>query len=175
MEKREIKIEKIRIVHKTDENPDYSFMGEYVDIPEAGVIVRRLGIFWEDMPEDQEVPQRGREYRFFKPYAGGEKVGTEDYKKYGMQDFKRMESLNRGHWFFMGIYVEAEVSYPIELGSRRLEWLKSGGLWGIESDSDESYIDEIDKEQLDDLKEHLEVFGVDVSNFEIIKKEKAYK
>jgi hypothetical protein len=69
---------------------------------------------------------------------------------------------------FIGIYAGAQVSYPIGRGDRRLEWLKSGGLWGIESPVDEDgekYCQEVENDALKDLEDHLKVFGVDVSNF----------
>ena len=104
--------------------------------------------------------------RFFLPYAGGEKQGTEDYYKYGLQNYKRMEGLNNGDWFYTGVMAEAEVSYPIEGGSERIERFTSGGLWGIESDSSNDYIKQVSQGELADLKEHLKQFNVDLSNFD---------
>ena len=60
----------------------------------------------------------------------------------------------------IGIVAVAEVSYPIGGGSRRIEWFSSSGLWGIESDSSEEYLTEVEKEELADLKDHLTHFGV---------------
>lgn len=56
----------------------------------------------------------------------------------------------------VGCYAIAQVSYPVRQGCRRLETLRSGGLWGIESDSGKEYLAEIEQAQLGDLKEHLE-------------------
>ena len=87
-------------------------------------------------------------------------------QKYLKQDEDRLVAYDRGDWYMIGIVAEAEVSYPIDAqGNRRIEWFKSGGLWGIESDSDEKYIKEVEEEQSDDLKAHLEVFNVDTSDF----------
>ena len=66
----------------------------------------------------------------------------------------------------IGIRAKAEVSYSIGNGNRRLEWLTSGGLWGIDGDADNEEIEEVEQMQLDELKEHLEVFNIDTSNFE---------
>lgn len=172
-------IEKIRVRGIPDENPDTSWLGEYTDDLDEGVIIRDYGEFYEKIPTEMErdvdgrflckanpeLPTRGREFRGFKPYAGGEKIGTKEYYKYGMQDYKRMEGLNNGDWQFIGIQAEAEISYPIDGGSRRLEQFTSGGLWGIESDSGD-YLEKITKEQLEDLKTHLEQFNVDTSNWD---------
>lgn len=78
----------------------------------------------------------------------------------------------------MGVYVEAEVSYEISLYSRmnqnygstrRIEYLKSGGLWGIDVGMSFDNVVEIEKEQIEDLKTHLLIMGVDVSNIFDIK------
>ena len=66
-----------------------------------------------------------------------------------------------------GCYAEARVSYatgPRE--ERRLEWLTSGGLWGIGADEHNDYFLEVAEEQLGDLKQHLAHFGVDTSNWQ---------
>lgn len=72
------------------------------------------------------------------------------------------------------IFAEAEVSYPISTfrisdqsyqENRRFDTVKSKGIWGIASDSPLAQMSFWEKEQLADLKDHLSVFGVDVSNF----------
>ena len=104
------------------------------------------------------------------PYAGGEKAGTPAYQEYGKNDFERMEGLNRGDWHFCGVYAQAEVSYPVGRdGCRRIERLRSGGLWGIESDSGELH--EVAEEQLQELRDHLRVFNVNLSNFDELAEE----
>ena len=58
----------------------------------------------------------------------------------------------------------AEVSYPLANGDRRLEWLTSGGLHGIDlSGPDDPYKAEVASEELNDLRAHLARFGVRVS------------
>ena len=176
-----MKIESIKIKHVLDDCPDTSWLGEFTDDLEPGVIVRDYGEFYEKLPAEMErdldgrflckgepeVPERGREYRGFIPADNGENQGTKNFYKYAMQDFKRMEGLNRCDWYFIGIMAEAVVSYPINGGGRRLETLSSGGLWGIESDSGD-YLKEVEQQELNDLKDHLKQFGVDVSHFDKI-------
>jgi len=174
------KIEELRVRAIHDKYPDTSFLGEYTDDLGPGVIIRDYEEFYEKIPTEMErdpdtgqfigkaepeLPSRGRYYRGFRPYAGGEKVGTKEYYKYGMQDFKRYEGLNNGDWCFIGIEAEALVSYEVGNGSSRLETFTSGGLWGVESDSGE-HLEEIKKEELDDLKTHLKQFNVDLSNWD---------
>lgn len=173
-----IQIVKIKIKQIPDDNPDYSSLGSYTDDLEPGVIVRAFGEFYEKLPapinRDSQgkftgkgipynLPSKGREYRGFIPYAGGEPRGTYKFYHYGMRDFERMEAINRGEILSIGILAEAVVKYPIDGGHFRYETLSSSGIWGIDSDSDMA---DIVKEELSELKEHLKVFGVDVANFE---------
>jgi hypothetical protein len=95
-----------------------------------------------------------REYNYFTPYAGGETPGTEDYQKYGKQDFKRMEGLNNGDWNFIGIIAKAEIITE----SGTIQTIRSGGLWGIESDAG-TYLDEVAQEELENLRAELTALG----------------
>ena len=88
------KIEKIIVKHEIDGYPDLSYIGEYTDEIEDDLICRLTGEYYKDMSED-DIPDKGRYYRSFKPYAGGEKPGTKDYYKYGLQDFARMEKIQK--------------------------------------------------------------------------------
>lgn len=94
------------------------------------------------------------EYRYFHPYVGGDKQGTPEYKKYGKRDYERMESLNNGHWSFIGIIAKA----TIQTENGVLQHITSSGLWGIESDSGE-YINEVAGEQINSLKRELSSIG----------------
>lgn len=158
-----VKIESIQIQQIPDDFPDTSYLGKYTDDLEPGVIVRQYDEFYNKLTEEQidNLEGRGREYRYFKPYAGGEPIYSEDYYKYGRQDYERMEGLSHGDWYFIGMVAQATVSYPIGGGSRRLEHFTSAGLFGIESDAGPEYIHEIAVEQIEDLKYHLEEFGID--------------
>jgi hypothetical protein len=115
-----------------------------------------------------EPPSNSREYRYFMPYAGGEKSSAPEYQRYGMQDYKRMEAYNNGDWQFVGIRAKVVVSYNIDdnSNSRRLETLTSSGLWGIESDADKADLSEIADDQVADLKEHLQHLGITLSGFD---------
>jgi len=150
---------------KADEYPDISFLGKFTDDAEPWAIVRADGDYLANLGADYELPAKGREFRFFRPYAGGEPEGTPTYLKYGLQDWKRAEGLNRGDWYFIGIYAEAEVSYAIDRpGHHRLEWLRSGGLWGIESDAGD-YLQEVARDELANLHKHLRAFGVSLAGW----------
>ena len=102
--------------------------------------------------------ERG-ELRYFngnvENYAG---ESPEDIRKYVRQDYERMERLNRGDWAYVGIRADAEILLPSGSASIVQE-ITSGGLWGVESDSDASYLKEIETEQLSELREQLRALG----------------
>lgn len=78
----------------------------------------------------------------------------EEIVKYVAQDYERMERLNAGYWGFIGIKAEARV-----IVNGITQEITSGGLWGIESDSEESYFEEIEGEELSSLRTQLEALG----------------
>lgn len=159
-----MKILKIKVERMNDESPDTSCIGEYTDKPEDWAICRCCGEYLANCDEEHDIPSRGREFRFFKPYAGGEKEGTEDFQKYGKQDYDRMEGLNAGNWCFIGIGAKAEVVLN-KTGDRArfhggvIQHITSGGLWGIESDSENAYLQQVEGEQLTELAEELKRIG----------------
>ncbi len=141
-------------------------------------------IDWEDLDESidtlielqeglQECDCGGnhvssREYRYFNPsfnYVGrsGELIDgntSEEVRKYVREDYDRMESLNTGHWCYIGIRAVAEVGISTDGGHTfKLDKLTAGGLWGIESDSDRSYLESVERDELADLKDTLKAYG----------------
>jgi hypothetical protein len=93
-----------------------------------------------------------REYRYFNACVENYKgESPEDIRKYVRQDYGRMESLNRGEWCFIGIRAEAEV----QVGSDVVQRITSGGLWGVESDSDKDNLESTAREELAQLKTEL--------------------
>jgi hypothetical protein len=75
-----------------------------------------------------------------------------------------MEALNYGDWCYIGIRAEAEIGigdvaeYPKKFNVT-CQTITSGVLWGIESDSDESHIEETEKDELANLKQQLLALG----------------
>jgi len=102
-----------------------------------------------------DCPHSSREYNYFKPYASGLEEGSEDYINFGKENFRRMESLNNGNWCFIGIIAKAEIKTV----SGTLQTIQSGGLWGVESDSGESELDQVGKDELEGLRQELESLG----------------
>ena len=90
-------------------------------------------------------------------------------KKYQARDKARLDAFNNGDWYAMGIRAEADILVPLELlgyvGAKRnyqIVSVNSGGLWGIESDSDKQYIKDEEASQIEELKKLLKVLNVEV-------------
>lgn len=160
-------IESITIEHIMETQPDLSYLGEYTD--DSTDAIKRSQY------------KNSSKYQYFKPaqsynkirkwyHENGYSKGNCDFyaRQQRQQDFERMESYELQDWYVMGIVAKCEVKYSIGNGSYRLEHFTSGGLWGIESDSEQKYIDDIEHEQLQDLKEHLQTFNINVKNFDKI-------
>ncbi len=174
-----VRLESIALHVETDSDADTSTLGEWTDALDDWCIVRATGEYVrdtidaaadEDGESNPDFPEKGREYRCFRPYASGEAPGTDSYKQYGLQDWKRMEGLCNGDWCYIGVYATAEVSYDIGNGARRLETLRSPGLWGFESDCGD-YAATVADEELSELKDHLRTFGVSLRRFAALARE----
>ena len=137
--KTNIRIDRIKIRREIDESPDLSWLESSID---------EYGKIHSCRYTQEELDKHPRRTR-----------------RYIKEDMKRLNSYGED-WYMIGIVAEAQISYPLNNnGDRRLEWLSSGGIWGVESDSDESYLKEMEEEQLSELKEHLETFGINTSNW----------
>lgn len=82
--------------------------------------------------------------------------GDPEYKD---QDEDRKKQYERGDFSFVGVRAEADV--VIEGVSQKLT---SGGLWGIESDSGDEYIENVALEEYDALRNILKAVGVSTSD-----------
>lgn len=160
-----------------DTDPDTRWMGEYSSNPTSFASIDRehdsdCPQFWANgTDEDGEIRdcncsggnRERNEYQYFNPSFNyvdkhGNPTGNlpeDEVRKYTRQDYERMESLQRGNWSFIGIRAEATVQLTGDL----TQHLSSGGLWGIESDSDKSYFSEVEQEQLAELREELHAAG----------------
>jgi len=141
------KILSIKIKKAIDDNPDTSYLGEYSNHRAKFSFDRE---FLGDM-------NRG-EYQYFNPYPDPLKGKTQKEKKemyiWAKHNYERMESLNNGNWCYIGIIAEAEINI-----NGVIQRITSGGLNGIESDSGRDYIEEIEKEELNSLKDQLRDLG----------------
>ena len=70
-------------------------------------------------------------------------------------DFEdRFQQYRNGDFSFIGISAEAEI-----VVNGVCQTITSGGLWGIESDSDQQYLSEVEQEEVDQLKAILQSLG----------------
>jgi hypothetical protein len=77
-----------------------------------------------------------------------------DIVQYTKQDYTRMEAYNDNDWGFIGIQARAEIVLD-----EVCQTITSGGLWGIESDSEDSYFQEVEHEELTSLRGILHTMG----------------
>jgi hypothetical protein len=73
--------------------------------------------------------------------------------EYREQDDARLKALRNDEWHFIGIRAKATIKIPT--GSNPQCWITSElfspGLWGIESDSGDSYFDQVYQDERDIL------------------------
>jgi hypothetical protein len=141
------KINKIIIKHIPDYEADLSWIGTFDDEPKDEFAIKHNG---------------GREqYAYFNPQKG-----AVENKKQAKRDYERMMAYDRGEWGMVGIKAEAETAISIGNGCWKLDTITSGGLWGIETDADEKFHNEIEQEQLAELKDYLKEYGFTDSDIE---------
>lgn len=100
-----------------------------------------------------------RDLRYFNANIENYKDETpEQIREYVLRDYERMERLNRGVWCYIGIRAEAEILIPSG-GASLVQEITSGGLWGIESDSEQSYFSEVEADELSELHSQLSAIG----------------
>jgi hypothetical protein len=156
-------ITSIKIERENESIADLSYLGDYTDDLKPGVIVRAFKKFYEQLTEEEkeEIPSKNREYRGFKPENTGEPIGTENYYTYGLQNYERMESYNNDNWCMISITAIATITV-----CDVIQKITSGGFYDIESDSDESYLKEIESNELNTLRGILLELGFTVEEIE---------
>lgn len=79
-------------------------------------------------------------------------------QEYARQDRARLKAFRAGAWHFEGCYAVARVTVN---GTRQT--IRTPGLWGIESDSDNGYRREVEEEQREELLDLLNSLGFDTT------------
>jgi hypothetical protein len=90
-------------------------------------------------------------------------VPSAEAERYREADSDRLRDFQQGAWEFLGVQAVAKVrlflsSHPG--GHVQKMEVCSGGLWGIESDSDAAYFAEVEAEQRADLEDNLAALGL---------------
>lgn len=138
------KILNVRIELKTDDCPDLSLIGTYSNQP---------GDKDKTIDRKERGDQNRNEFQYFIATMSGDDTGNPDSVA---QDYARMEAYSNGEWCMIGIIAKAEVQTA---RNSTIQTIRSGGLWGIESDSDDDYFKEVADEQLSELRMELEAIG----------------
>ncbi len=147
------KVVKIEVKRIVDENPDLSFLET---TPEYHYGID--GSNWEHVSEEDRQ----------KVIAQYGSIG-DTCMAYAMRDKERLDAYNRGVWEMIGIMAVATIHIPVHDGTAKIQTIDSGGLFGIESDSDDSYIQDIGREQIVEVKNYLRILCVDgIDDCEII-------
>lgn len=135
----------LTIEHILDCDGDIAYLGKYTDSDcisgdqwlyhRASGTVTNDGVIWRNakghIQPTPELNRYGREYQYILMDNG------QDCIKYVMEDAARLEDLDNGGWHYLGIC--AKVSYDGATIGR-------GALWGVESDSDEGYIRQTERD-----------------------------
>ncbi len=136
-----ITLMKVEVKVETDECPDLSYLGKYGNDDRPGAIDRKEQGDWNP-----------RDYQYFYPAMTGEETGNPDSP---MQDYRRMEDYGKT-WNMAGVYATAEIVIKTDGHDwGTIQTIRSGGLWGIESDSRRDYIREEAETQLTELEDLL--------------------
>lgn len=154
----------ITVKRLEDDSPDTSWLGEYASRPNGDYSIDRKHSLDCPINNPQEsanicnCDESGdwshSEYQYFNTSGNYTGEPLTDIVQYTKRDYARMESLNAGNWCFLGIRAQAEI-----VAGNVCQKITSGGLWGIESDSDESYLKEVESEELSELRGILHEMG----------------
>lgn len=157
------RIKSIKVVAVDDFDSDLSWLGKFTDRWETGAIDRKQFGDWEPHEMQYFVPGN----RWPHNPKNWERVSDEEKAEviaeyrtlkradwcYALEDMRRLENFGKT-WVTIGIRAEARI---IVLGTSMP--VGTAGLWGIESDSDEDYKNQIAAEELCELSLILKELG----------------
>ena len=138
-----MKILEVELASQVDEIADTSYLGEFSNSEDTRY------------PDSITIDHSdgGRKFRYFHAHN----VSNQDEAD---QNYRRILDHGNG-WWAIGVYAKA----VIEIADVRQE-LSSGGLYGIESDSGESYFREVASDELGALRDICEEVGLDLAEFD---------
>lgn len=183
------KISSVSIVHKIDESPDLSHLGEYSEAPSQKYITvdhRETG----DHERGHYEYWISSQYRDWLSHRRSNGSFPRSIRNQILQSWKHVDrdtlremARSTGGDLALAIATKereyAMADYARHEAYNRSEWecigiyataeittpsgtrqtIRSAGLWGIETDSEPSYFLEVAKEELDALRAELESFG----------------
>ena len=112
-----------------DEDPDLSHLGTFSDAYQDGAI--------------EHGNERLNVYRYFIP----------ENPEYGQQDYERMLAFDHGKWCMVGITVDISIKTKTNWAVPPV--VGRASVWGVESDSEESYFTELENEMIREAEADL--------------------
>lgn len=77
---------------------------------------------------------------------------------------ERMAAWTHGDWTYVGVIAKAEILIPIGGSSFRILNVASAGLWGVESDAGEEYLQSVYEDEKADLLGQLATLGAGLAD-----------
>jgi hypothetical protein len=158
------KIDSITVVSEIDYDPDLSDIGEWTNEFSVGVMDSSTGEFVSEPLPSEYVSGYPSYYRYIKPYAGGEEVGSPEYETYAKQDFETLKKIEKNEIWFVHIFARAKIVIH-----NTIQVIETPGIWGIEVWDDESLseaYDESGKDEISNLKNILYVLSFTPEEFD---------
>lgn len=140
----DITLKSVAIETIIDDHPDLSYLGEFRDSP--GPVEKTIDRY------ERGVVRTG-DYRYFVAQHGPEETGNPDSVE---EDWQRMEAYG-SEWWSIGIKAIATIRV-----TGVTQTLTSDGVWGVESDSPDEYLERIAQTELNELRAVLDGIGIDV-------------
>jgi hypothetical protein len=92
-------------------------------------------------------------------------VPADEALLYRTQDAERLAAYRRNDWYMIGVRLAAEITLTSNNKVPNPSWrtstlkLTTPGVWGVESDGDDSYLHEIAGDESDYMREDLLALG----------------
>lgn len=135
-------VHSVRIKKVTDEDSDLSHLGEFANQSDGKFSI-------------EHEPGNNRTFNWFN-------AANVENMEQAKQNYERARTYGES-WSMVGVVAIATVYIPFKNGKEvnyKTQEMESGGLWGIESDSDAPYFNEVGQEQINSLKEYLQTMCI---------------
>lgn len=169
-------ISRIKVKREVDEYTEFPWLGRYTNKYETGTISRSRfskrysrgqyewyipANHWPHDPRNWDHVSEEDKAKVIHEYGSLKKADW----CYALRDMDRLDSMGED-WVPIGIFAEAEV-----VVHSVIQRIRSAGLWGIESDSDEEYLRSVEKDELDELTKILVELGFSESDMPEVEQE----
>lgn len=159
---------KIEVQRVYDDSADSSYLGEFCEYDskhtprnenqklvhrDSGLVLDHHGIWRDERGRIQAEPPSYRntlfrEYQYTFHDNGHERIS------YALADNRRMEGLESGDWCYTGVRAVVTFSGVV---------IGESSVWGIESDSDEFYFQEVEQDEVKEALREARAFRSELS------------